>query len=451
MFGRVPSRADDAPAGLTLSEIEHLHHIQVRLPGTVDSSPILMTGITIHGAPRDLLVVTTSYGITLAIDAHTGRIWWRYVPSGLARWSGSTHIQVTSPVADPDRRHVYVTTPDGYVRKLAIATGDEVRTGAWPARITEVPAQEKLDASLNISGCFVVASTSSYFDNPPYVGHVVTINRTSGRIAHVFNTLCSDRPTILVPSTCRLDGGDDWGASVWAHGAPSIDPATGDLLLATGNGNFNGRTDWGDSVLALSPDASRLLQNFTPANQAVLNAADLDLGSSAPAILPVMGAWHLAVQAGKDRVLRLIDLRNMNGHGDAGPSVGGELASIAVPDELFGQPAAYRDTAGALILVPTHTNLTAYQVWVSGRPRIRVAWQRSPGANSVVIAGGFIYAYDAWGGGLRVYTLRTGHLVATLPVGLGHWNSPIVAAGVVALPEGDADRYLTSGVLDIYH
>jgi hypothetical protein len=37
-----------------------------------------------------------------------------------------------------------------------------------------------------------------------------------------------------------------------------------------------------------------------------------------------------------------------------------------------------------------------------------------------------------------------------LSAGPGHWNSPIVTDGVIALPEGDANDHSTSGVLDIW-
>jgi hypothetical protein len=40
--------------------------------------------------------------------------------------------------------------------------------------------------------------------------------------------------------------------------------------------------------------------------------------------------------------------------------------------------------------------------------------------------------------------------VATLPAGSGHWSSPIVTDGRIALPEGDANEHRTTGVLDIY-
>ncbi len=54
------------------------------------------------------------------------------------------------------------------------------------------------------------------------------------------------------------------------------------ILVATGNGPFNGATNWGDSVLELSPSASRLLHNWTPRDQARLDVTDTDLGSTAP-------------------------------------------------------------------------------------------------------------------------------------------------------------------------
>jgi hypothetical protein len=40
--------------------------------------------------------------------------------------------------------------------------------------------------------------------------------------------------------------------------------------------------------------------------------------------------------------------------------------------------------------------------------------------------------------------------VARLSAGSGHWNSPIVTDGRIALPEGNANDHSLSGVLNIY-
>ena len=78
------------------------------------------------------------------------------------------------------------------------------------------------------------------------------------------------------------------------------------------------------------------------------------------------------------------------------------------------------------------------------------AWSNGTGATSPVVAGGLLYAFDPGGGVLHVYAPKTGKLVATLAAGAGHWNSPIVVDGRIALPEGNANDHATSGVLDIY-
>ena len=61
-------------------------------------------------------------------------------------------------------------------------------------RVTRDPTHEKLGAALNIDGPDVVVATSGYLgDIPPYQGHVVLIERSSGRVEAVFNTLCANR------------------------------------------------------------------------------------------------------------------------------------------------------------------------------------------------------------------------------------------------------------------
>jgi hypothetical protein len=66
-----------------------------------------------------------------------------------------------------------------------------------------------------------------------------------------------------------------------------------------------------------------------------------------------------------------------------------------------------------------------------------------------MVADGLLYAYDPQGG-LNVYDAVSGRHLATLDCGAGHWNSPIVADGRIILPEGNANRRQTTGVLDIW-
>ena len=438
-FGYDAARHNAGPArtGITAADVGRLHRQQVRLPGTVDSSPIYLRGVQVRGRRHDVFVVTTSYGKTVAVDAASGTRLWTFTPSGYASWAGGERITNATPVAAPGRRFVYAAAPDGRIHKLRVATGAEVRVRLWPVAITRLPTREKIAPALNYAHGLVLAATGGYIgDAPPYQGHVVAISAGSGRLVHVWNALCSDRRGLIEPRTCS-----ESGAAIWARSGVVVDPASGRLLVATGDGRFDGRRDWGDSVLLLSGDAARLLRNWTPRNHITLERDDVDLGSSAPALL----GPTLAAQSGKDGKLRLLRLRT---HGGRLGRVGGELQTISAPggEGVFSALAVQRARGTTRLFVSTFSATWAYAL---RNGRLRVVWRRPDAGTSPVLAGGLLYVYDP-GGGLRVLRPETGALVARLPAGSGHWNSPIVTDGRIALPEGDANDHRTSGILDIY-
>ena len=431
MAGFSPARSNSGPAvtGIKLKNVGRLHRQQVQLPGTVDSSPIYLHDVKVGGKTRDVFFVTTTYGITLAVDAAGGRILWRYTPPGYSDWAGSAQITTMTPVADPGRAAIYAGAPDGRIRKLSVANGREL----WSTSITRDPTHEKLAAPLNLAHGLVIAATGGYIgDAPPYQGHVVTLSPATGRIVAVWNSLCSDRHELIQPSSC--DASD---SAIWGRTAPVVDPATGDLLVATGNAPFDGKTNWGDSVLVLSPDAKRLLEHWTPANQAQLNDRDIDLGSTAPALLS--GGYF--VQGGKDGILRLLQLSRLAG---PSPATGGELQSVEVPGptDLFSAPAVWK---GSWVFLATSGGTAA---WKLQGGRLQQVWSNGVAGTSPVVAGGLLYIQ--WSGDIHVYAPATGRIVADLPIGDAHWQSPIVADGRVAAGEGNSNDHATSGVLDIY-
>ncbi|MBV9916816.1 MAG: hypothetical protein JO153_09980, partial [Solirubrobacterales bacterium] len=190
-----------ASTGIGARDLRRLKLRRVSLDGTVDSSPIELHAIRIRGRLRDVAVVTTTYGRTIAFDVGTGGKLWEFVPPDIGNYEGSDQITNTTPIADPDRRYVFAASPDGLIRKLVLTTGREVRSAHWPARTTLLASREKLATALNISGNSVLATTGGYIgDAPPYQGHVVTIDRASGQITHVWNSLCSDRHYLINPS-----------------------------------------------------------------------------------------------------------------------------------------------------------------------------------------------------------------------------------------------------------
>jgi len=373
--------------------------------------------------------VTTTYGKTEALDPDSGRVLWRFTPPAYGRLAGSAQITNATPAASTDRTAVYAAASDGRIRKLRLSDGKVL----WTTAITRDPTHEKITSSLNVSRGLVIATTGGYIgDAPPYQGHVVTMSERSGRIAHVWNSLCSDRHALIVPRTCASSD-----SAIWSRSGAAVDPANGTLVVATGNAPFNGRTDWGDSVLVLSPDASRLLLHWTPVDQARLNVTDADLGSTSPALLDN----GYAVQGGKDGKLRLLQLHRLPG---VNAKTGGELQTVPTPGGvgLFSAPAIWK---GSWAFVATDGGTEA---WRLRGGRLHTVWSNRNGGTSPVVADNLLYV--AGSGSVRVYVPTSGRQVATLPSGAVHWQSPIVADGHVFLPEGNANDHATSGVLDIY-
>jgi hypothetical protein len=279
----------------------------------------------------------------------------------------------------------------------------------------------------------VIATTGGYIgDAPPYQGHVATLSERTGRIAHVWNSLCSDRHALIVPRTCSSSA-----SAIWSRSGAAVDPSNGTLVVATGNGPWNGSTDWGDSVVVLSPDASRMLRHWTPADQQALNAGDVDLGSTSPAFL----TGGLAVQGGKDGRLRLLNLHRLPG---VNGKLGGELQTVDAPGptDVFSEPAVWR---GKWVFVSTSAGTAA---WLLRSGRLHSVWSSRTGGTSPVVAGNLLYV--AGDGAVHVYVPTSGREVATLPTGSVHWQSPVVAAGRLAVPEGNANDHATSGILDIF-
>lgn len=422
-----------APTGINGGNVGALIRRQVHLDGTVDASAIYLHGVTVSGAVHDAFFVTTSYGKTIAVDAESGAVLWEFTPAGIAGRAGTAQITNSTPAADPDRQHLYAAAPDGTVQKLAVADGSVV----WRTVITLLPSREKIASPVKVWGGRVIAVTGGYDgDAPPYQGHVAVLDAQSGALLHVWNSLCSDRAGLIQPSSCG-----SMRSAIWGRAGAVIDPATGNIFVATGNGPYNGKTDWGDSLIELDPDATRVLGNYTPADNAQLNGTDLDLGSTSPVLA---GAGILA-QGGKDSLIRLVSIGGIVG---SDPHMGGELQMVPTPshNRLLTAPALWRDRAEAWLFAADGGGTAA---WRMGNGQLTAAWNHSTGGTSPVVAGGLLYVYSP-NGGLHVYDPASGTQIANLACGGGHWNSPIVADGRIALPEGDANAHVSTGILDIW-
>src|SRR5262249_17501957 len=128
----------------------------------------------------------------------------------------------------------------------------------------------------------VYIAWASYGDAAPYHGMVKAY----------------DSKILLSVGEFNVTPSGEMGGIWMSGGAPSMD-AEGNLYYATGNGTWNGTTDFGNSIVKLRARTLQVLDWFTPYDWQNLNNNDLDLGSSYPVILPGLNMLIIGSKAGK--------------------------------------------------------------------------------------------------------------------------------------------------------
>ena len=106
---------------------------------------------------------------------------------------------------------------------------------------------------------------------------------------------------------------------MWEDGdGLAVDPLNNAIFGLTGNGPFDGVTEFGDSLLKFNTTGGGLsfADSFTPYNQLALDQGDVDFGSSGAVVLPDQpGAHpHLLVTSGKEGTIYLVDRDNLGNY-----------------------------------------------------------------------------------------------------------------------------------------
>ena len=191
-------------------------------------------------------------------------------------------------------------------------------------------------------------------------------------------------------------------------------------------------------------DAGKPLDSYTASNFQTLDNGDTDLGSTAPAILPVPAnstVQHLAVQGGKDAKLRLLDLANLSGKGGPGYT-GGEIGAIInVPQGgvVLTQPAVWVNPAdgSTWIFVVNGNGASGLRLNfdANGNPSLVPQWQNVQGGTSPVVANNMVFSLS--GSTIRALDPLSGSVLWSLARSGGfHWESLIVANGAVYAADG---------------
>jgi hypothetical protein len=434
-------------------------------PVRADSAVSVLTNVTTSSGVHDLAFLLTAEGRILALDAHTGATVWsalnnpQKLSAGNPNGSGKD-VQAT-PAIDPGRNFVYTVGLDGLIHKYNVGSGVEVTGGGWPEVLSKKFTLERAAPALTIATAksgttYLYAGTGGYGDGGDYQGHIVAINLATGA-QQIFNAVCSDQTVHFVTGgSPDCTGTRATQSAVWARSGVSYDSDNDKIFFATGNGLFSSTAHrWGDTILALHPDGTGSgvngfpIDSYTPSSFANLDSNDLDLGASAPLILPkgTTKFPHLAVQVGKDSTLRIVNLDNLSGTGAAG-NVGGELFSMPLPTggEVQNALASWVDSAGTVwIYAVSPTNgvagnnnginaLTLAQD-ASGNPSLKTMWTNAgSGGSSPLVANGIVY----WATSNDMHALdpTTGAVLwSSSSIGPIHWEEPVVVNGILYITD----------------
>lgn len=304
------------------------------LDGRPWAQPLYMSGVTINSAKHNVVYTVTANDSVYAFDGDTGTQLWKVnllgsgetAPTGTAAHSSvQPYVGITgTPVIDPTTGTIYLVTysvdaSSNYFHRLhalSITSGAEKFGG--PVTITAGgydPSQHLQRPGLALANGNVYIAFSSNEDVDPYHGWIFSYNAGTLSQVNFWN------------ATPGASAGGIWMA---ASGL-SVD-SSGNLFVMTGNGDWNGSTQFGQSAVKLSPSLS-VLDYFTPIPHATQSAGDKDLGSGGATLLPNVGGSHPheLINCSKLQVIYVINRDNM---GQIGTTTDNVIQSI--PNQLGG-------------------------------------------------------------------------------------------------------------------
>jgi fibronectin type 3 domain-containing protein len=387
------------PANVNVSTFGKLFTAHV--DGQVYAQPLIVPNVNITTGPspgtHNVAFVATEHDSLYAIDADGGQVLWHdsfinpsagvtTVPStDIISGDLTPEIGITgTPVIDPATNTLFLDAKtkevvggvNHYVQRLhAIDIGSGAEKFGGPVTIADtifdgtnytyvsgpyvfgsgdgsVNGKVTFNAlriaqrpGLTIYNGNVYLAFASHGDNGPYHGWLLSYNIHNLNLDGVFNATPNG-----------AEGG------VWQGGGKVVIDSQGFLYFVTGNGTFDttmnsagfpAQGDYGDSFVKLAVDPTttvthqningwglKVVDYFTPFNQAALNQGDVDLGGGGPVILPdALGSVlhpHLLLGAGKEGRIYLIDRDNM---GHYNPTTDHAVEEAKVLTGAFDTPA----------------------------------------------------------------------------------------------------------------
>jgi hypothetical protein len=382
---------DNKETTLTLTNVNSASFAKlftVAADGLVDAEPLYVSAVTIGGVSHNLLVVASEHDSVYGYDADTGAKLWQITTlkagettsddRGCSQVTPEIGITSTPVVVRPKTGNpvIYVVamskdSSGNYHQRLHAldaTSGAELHNGPvdiaaqYPGTgdnssggyVIFDPAQYKERAGLLVMGTTIYLAWASHCDYRPYTGWIMGYN---------INTLA--QTTVLNVTPNGNEG------AIWGSGAGMAADGSGNIILLDANGVFDSTLnssgfpsegDYGNAFLKVTTKGGLAVGDyFEMDNESQENGSDTDLGSGGTLLVSEKDStgktWQLAVGAGKDSNLYVVDRTNMGKFNSSSNNIYQELSG-ALPGGVWSMPAAFN---GNIYYGPVGSPLLRFQ------------------------------------------------------------------------------------------
>jgi Calx-beta domain len=418
------------------------------LNGHVYAQPLYVPNLTVTGqGMHNVLIVATESNNVYALDANNpgagGGILWRTFLGGPAlttipgtftnrnfgtRYNNDAYTDIEpfvgitgTPVIDTNAGMLFVDVFNSQITNgitnyfhrlhaLRIADGTEPAfspvtiaasvpgngVDSFGGRVTFNATQENQRCALTLAGGVLYVAFAGYADTDPYHGWILGYNSSNfvQLTNYIFNT--TPNATIAQFPQNPAEGG------IWMAGGGLCVDSSNNIYFEVANGSFNvtdgsTNTEYGDSFMKLSTtNGLRVVDYFTPHEQASMQQNDQDLGSGGCVLLPNQTGTqtNMLFGAGKEGIIYLINrdqFTTNNDHYDSSNTVDhvAQLVSGQIGSS-FDTPAYFN---GRIYYCGSANNLKAFTLSGGAISTSPVSTDNSrsyafPGATPTVSANG---------------------------------------------------------------
>ena len=369
-WGYDPERSgwNRAETTLTKSNVKGLRQAwsaQLSVPTNLDvlstvTAPVIAAGVAMPGGNKDVMFILGANDILYALDANSGAQLWQksypnpYKPTKPATWLCPNTPNAT-PTIDKARGLIFFMAGDGLLRGISLADGVEkmkpVEFIAPFGRAWSLNLIDGIVYSTSGRACGEVVDKTS----PMYDAARSGLRRMpAGPMLDASAVQAADTRDLDNPKVTRFYTSGARPAAPWGRGGLARGPG-GSLILETSNGRYDPAAgDFSESILKIAPQATRLMDSFTPTNYAHNLAKDLS-GSASPVVFNFAGKTLIAYSQ-KESVLRILDANALGGDNHmtplwASPRLGNDAETGTDPGRgVWGAVTTYENPQGRRFL-----------------------------------------------------------------------------------------------------